>query len=481
MIKSCVVIGAGNAGRPVARLLNHQGIEVTITDSKEYEQFSTRRQEMLDVLKNEGIQLVLGEKHPNISDFDAIFFAPTIPESAQIRKDAEEYSLKIIDRTYVSNVVNNIINMPKIGITGSFGKTTTTTMVTNIFKAAGFKVYQCSSMKWNLVSEAIVDDIVRGEYKDADIAILELPHGTLGLLGELDLTIGVITNLHPEHLCEFGGSMEKYVERKACILPASKTLIANVQCGDLLTYQRLDTIYFNFEDNLEKDLSKYKPTYEGSYNGDKFFIKINNDQKIQDELKLDTIANYNYENLTAAIAIGMTYGISFEDIKKGISMFTGVGGRMEYLGKFNGIDAYYDASYGDQSVRQALESIKDENLIILYGSVDSTTIRDKAESGRVIGDYANIVIASGYVEITDTLNMDGAIELLSAIENENVIKMAVCTMDESAELAMKYAKEGDIIVHLGPGASNSYQQVKDKLIKGLENGCKRYGKNNEYQ
>ena len=105
---------------------------------------------------------------------------------------------------------------------------------------------------------------------------------------------------------------------------------------------------------------------------------------------------------------------------------------------FYEIDAYYDASYGNQSVRQALEAIKDENLIILYGNVDSTTVRDKKESGRVIGDYANIVIASGYVEITDTLDMNSAIELLSAIENDDVIKMAVCTMDESAELAMKY-------------------------------------------
>lgn len=477
MIESCIVIGAGNAGRPVARLLNYQGIRVTIADRQDYDSFSTRRQGMLDILKKEGVNLNLGNDNPDISSFDAIFLAPTIPESAPIRKEIEKYSLQVIDGTFISNIVNKILDMPKIGITGSFGKTTTTTMLTNIFQQAGYKVYQCSSMKWNLVSEAIVDDIIKGEYKDCEIAILELPHGTLGLLGELDLTIGAITNLHPEHLCEFDGSMQKYVDRKSCILSASRTLVANVQCGDILTYKREDTIYFNFEDHLEKDLEKYRPTYIGSYK-DKYTIRTTGEKVFEDTLDLDTIAYYNYENLTAAIAISMTYGISFEDIKKGIDMFTGVGGRMEYLGKFNGIDAYYDASYGDQSVRQALEAIKDENLIILYGNVDSTTIRDKAESGRVIGDYANIVIASGYVEITDTLDMNSAIELLSAIENDDVLKIAVCTMDESAELAIKYAKPGDIIVHLGPGASNSYQQVKDKLIKGLEEGSKRYGNNN---
>ena len=331
-------------------------------------------------------------------------------------------------------------------------------------------------MKWNLVSEAIVDDIIKGEYKGADIAIVELPHGTLGLLGELDLKIGVLTNLRPEHLCEFGGSMQKYVDRKACILPASQTLVANSQCGDLLTYKRDDTIYFNFEDQEELDLEKYKPVYTGLIDDDgNYHIQIDTHDEISDyEVDIDTVAYYTYENLTAAIAASMTYGLTIDDVKRGISNFTGVGGRMEYLGKFNGVDAYYDASYGDQSVRQALEAIKDENLIILYDNVDSTTIRDKKESGRTIGDYANIVIASGYVEVTNTLDMDSALELLGAIENDDVVKLGVCTVDEAAELAMKYAKPGDIIVHLGPDASNSYEQAKTRMLKGLNEGSKRY-------
>lgn len=476
--ESCLVVGAGNAGRPVARLLNHEGVNVTISDTKTFDDFTTRRQDRLKIMENEGVTLDLGNKSPDITKYDAVFLAPTIPESASIRKEIKEHNKVEVTRKTISDIINRILPMDKIGITGSFGKTTTTDMLTNIFKAAGYNVYQCSSMKWNLVSEAIVDDIVKGEYIGADIAILELPHGTLGLMGEIDLKIGVLTNLRPEHLCEFGGSMEKYVERKACILPASQKLIANSQCGDLLTYKREDTVYFNFENDEAVNLDKYTPTYYGFYDDGKYNIRIvNNKETTESEIEIDTIAFYTYENLTAAIAVSREYGISLNDIKKGIGMFTGVGGRMEYLGKFNGVDAYYDASYGDQSVRQALESVKDENLIILYDNVDSTTIRDKAESGRVIGDYANIVIATGYVEITNTLDMDAALDLLNAIENDDVLKIALCTLDEAAELAMKYAKPGDIIVHLGPDASNSYQQAKTRMINGLNEGCKRYGNN----
>lgn len=476
MFKTCLVVGAGNAGRPVARLLNHQKVDVTITDAKTFDEFTQRRQGKLKELEEEGVTLLLGEKSPQIDKYDAIYLAPTIPTTAPIYKQINEQQKEIITRKTISNIINKILTMDKIGITGSFGKTTTTEMLTHIFKAAGYKVYQCSSMKWNLVSEAIVDDIINEEYVDCDIAILELPHGTLGLMGEIDLKIGVITNLRPEHLCEFGGSMQRYIDRKACIIPASQTLVANVQCGNLLTYKRDDTIYFNFENNEDLDLEKYNPTYNGQIKNGEFHIKIQepNGETINAPVPIDTLAYYTYENLTAAISTSMTYGIGIEDIQKGIENFTGVGGRMEFIGNFNGCDAYYDASYGDQSVRQALESIKDENLIILYDNVDSTTTRDKKESGRTIGDYANIVIASGYVEVTNKLDMDAALELLGAIENPDVLKIAVCTLDEAAELAMKYAKPGDIIVHLGPDASNSYELAKERMIRGLTMGSKRY-------
>ena len=82
MFKSCLVVGAGNAGRPVARLLNHQGVDVTISDAKTFDEFTTRRQGRLKVLEDEGITLKLGEKQPKVDEYDAVYLAPTIPETA---------------------------------------------------------------------------------------------------------------------------------------------------------------------------------------------------------------------------------------------------------------------------------------------------------------------------------------------------------------------------------------------------------------
>ena len=366
--KNCVVIGAGNAGRPVARLLNHQGVDVTIVDSKEYEEFTEIRKDMLDVLKSEGVKLDLGVDNPDISGYEAIYLAPTIPKTAPIYKQIEENDITIVTSKTVSDLINSIIDMDKIGITGSYGKTTTTTMITHIFKKAGYNVYQCSSMKWNLVSEAIVDDIVRGEYKGADLAILELPHGTLGLLSGVKLKMGVITNLHQEHLSEFDGSMQRYIDRKSLILDMCDKLVANIQCADLLTYKREDTVYFDFENNnMGADKNKYSPKYLASYDNGNYVFKVVGENPFEKtDINIDTVASYNYANLTAAISVCLEYGISWETIKEGLALFTGVSGRMEHLGTFNGVEAYFDSSCSELSIRQALDFIKDENIMQIW-------------------------------------------------------------------------------------------------------------------
>ena len=475
-LKKCIIVGAGNAGRPLAKLLNFAGVEVTLSDAIKYEDFVPRAQVLLDELKGEGVNLLLGVKSLDLSDYDSIYLSPTVPQSAPIRKEVENKNITLITRKIISSLVNSYLTMDKIGITGSFGKTTTTALITSIFKAAGYNVYQCTSVKQNLVSEAIIRDITKGEPENKDIAILELPHGTLGLLGEIDLKIGLITKLLPEHLCEFGGSMQKYVDRKSILLDTSETFLANCQCGDVLTYKREDTIYYNMDNKYSKDfdLEKYPPKFVGYMEDGKYYIKYEKDGKeVIDSINLDTIANYMYENLTGAIAACLTYGLSIDDVKKGVESFENVEGRMEYLGKYNQADVYFDASFG-QGIRQALDSIKDKNIIAVFGSLDSTQVRDKVESGQVIGEYANTVIATGYVEITNNLDMNRSFELLDAIDNPNVSKFAVGDVDEAAIIAVKYAKPGDIIVHLGAGTSNSYNQIKEKFVKGLNEGSRIY-------
>ena len=171
----CIIVGAGNAGRPVARLLNYLGHDVTITDPKKLEDFHEDFQEYLKIMEKEGVTLDLGNLTPNISKYTHVYKAPTLPENSYAAKEIKKTGIEIITNNDFSKLLNDLIKIDIIGITGSVGKTSTTHIVDSIFKAAGYKVWKCSSMNQNLVSEVIVDGIIKQLPENADIAILELP------------------------------------------------------------------------------------------------------------------------------------------------------------------------------------------------------------------------------------------------------------------------------------------------------------------
>ena len=96
----------------------------------------------------------------------------------------------------------------------------------------------------NLLSEVIVDGIIQGLHMKNNLAVLELPHGTSRLMSRVDLKVGIITNIYPDHLDEFDYSMDKYVERKLFIVNSSEILVSGLQCREFIESLRNDTIYY---------------------------------------------------------------------------------------------------------------------------------------------------------------------------------------------------------------------------------------------
>ena len=143
-----------------------------------------------------------------------------------------EKNIEVLSNEYISDIINKQLEIDTIGITGTLGKTSTTHTVAEIFRAAGYNVWSCSSRMGNLLSEVIVDGIVNGLHKSNDVAVLELPHGTSRLMSKVELNVGIITNIFPDHLDEFDYSMEKYVERKLFITQSSEILISGIQCKE---------------------------------------------------------------------------------------------------------------------------------------------------------------------------------------------------------------------------------------------------------
>ena len=457
-----LVVGAGNASRPVARLLNHLGHNVIITDLKEIKEFKSDVQRILIQMENEGITLDLGNKNPNLNNVEAVYAPPTLPDSAPIAKLIKEFDVDVLTNEKFSKIVNDLIPVDIIGITGTMGKTTTTFITTSLFKQAGYKVWSCSSLVNNLVSEAIIDGIVKGKADDCDIAIFELPHGTIGLLNSLNIKIGLLTNIAEDHLSEFGGSLEKYQQRKLILEKMSETFIANYSCFDIIIPQRNDALYYALDEDVN---------FKGTVGDESLTVQYNNDSFTTPFHMM----SYFFENYVAASAVALTYGVKKEDIIDALSVFKGLPAHMEDVGDYNGRKVILDSAFLYDGMKITLDYFKDESVVLFLDHFDTLSVRDKAEVGELVSNYdIKTVIASGFNEVTQEIEMEAANELLDAITNPKIQKVAVENIEIAAAETFKYSKPGDIILHMGPLIAYDRLTTVEKIMKGLDEGSKKY-------
>ena len=457
-----LVIGAGNASRPVARLLNHLGHDVIVTDLKEITEFKTDVQRILLQMENEGIKLDLGNKNPNLDGIEAVYAPPTLPDSAPIAKLIKESDAYVLTNEDFSRIVNDLIPVDIIGITGTMGKTTTTFITTSLFKQAGYKVWSCSSLVNNLVSEAIIDGIVKGKADDCDIAIFELPHGTIGLLNSLNIKIGLLTNIAEDHLSEFGGSLEKYQQRKLILEKMSETFIANYSCFDIINPQRNDALYYALDEDVN---------FKGTVGDESLTVQYNNDSFTTPFHMM----SYFFENSVAASAVALTYGVKKEDIIDALSVFKGLPAHMEDVGDYNGRKVILDSAFLYDGMKITLDYFKDESVVLFLDHFDTLSVRDKAEVGQLVSNYdIKTVIASGFNEVTQEVEMEAAEELLNAITNPKIQKVAVENIEIAAAETFKYSEQGDIILHMGPLIAYDRLTTVEKIMKGLDEGSKKY-------
>lgn len=466
----CLVIGAGNAGRPVARILNYVGNKIILTDGKKLKEFPSKVQKTLKLMEEEGVELLLNLEDFNFEadDIDAAYVSPTVPENAPVRTFLREMDIKILGNEYVSDVINDILDMDVIGITGTLGKTSTTHIISEIFKSAGYRVWTCSSRMGNLLSEVIVDGIVKGLHKENNIAVLELPHGTSRLMSRVKLKVGVITNIYPDHLDEFDYSMEKYVARKLFITKSSEILVSGIQCREHIESFRKDTIYYCEKNELCK--------VQGILNDGMLEIIYNiPERSVEGKFRTTfRLKGYYFDNSIGAAAAALTYGIDEDAIKTGLSNFKGIAGHMEYIGNYCDREVHFDAAFVPEGLINTLESFGSTDLIVLVDNPDSTNPRDKVKVGEVIGKYAKLLICSGYNETTKKFDVKAANDVIKGAEESDAMKIATEDMIIAGELAIKFSKPGDIIIHVGPGAITNYEDLKFKMMSGIKQGCKKY-------
>lgn len=509
--KNILVVGAGNAGRPVANLFNYLKKEVIVTDANSFDNLPKKAQKRIKILKERGINFELGNHDFDLLNFpDAVYISPNIPKTVDFIKKIYELSsegkLEIIENNDVGKILNSLIAIPMIGIAGTDGKTTTTNMI-NFSLMDKFNTLIFSSLQDSLVIEGLVEMVVNSECEDKDLAIFELPHGTIRMADGLELDCCVITNLTPDHMDEFK-NYEDYIERNIAIenlLKENGLVLANGD--DPIISSRLNTfnhdyivyglqnpqkiefeeeIYYNknveydiIADNIElygldgstydiksKEIPTLVCTNCNSTNCHCGNFSRKTIPPFETKVKIKVPGMINVENSLATILSSLIMGIDLEDAINRIATFNGVKGRFEKIDKLNGINIFMDAAHNPESMEKLFSGLDiPGKLILSLDNPDTLTSRDKFKIGEVLGKIVDILIVSSKNETTEFIDTDAAFEVLDGAfsVNSEIESYITTNVGESIFNALSLANSEDTILHIGPGVVNAYDNVKNDI------------------
>ena len=439
--KKIAVIGIGVSNIPLIDYLFEKGAVVTIFDDREEEKIS---KDIIEKIKKYNFNCFFGKRNlDNLHGFEIIFRSPScLPTKTELVIEKERGAI-------VTTEIEQLIKMAPckvIGITGSDGKTTTTTLTAKILEDAGYNVYLGGNIGIPLFTKL-------KEIKPEDIIVLELSSFQLMDM-EVSPDIAAITNITPNHL-NVHKDYQEYIDSKKNIYRHQKStgvLVLNADneltnsCqkdanGDVILFsskQKLDYGYI-VEDGIIKECN------DG----------IRRHLISQDDIKLKGI--HNLQNICTALALTKDL-VSTDNAIKTIKEFSGVKHRLELVRILNGVEWYNDsASTSPTRGISAINSFNKEIILIAGGAdknLDYTPIGkpivEKVKSLILIGQTAN--------KIYDAVKKES--------EKQNkTIDIHMCeTFKQSLELAKRIAKPGQIV--LFSPASTSFDMFKDMYDRG---------------
>ena len=441
--KKIFILGMARSGYHAARVLAKRGNTIVLND-KNANQDKNHIKELEDL----GVKVILGDHPDDILDesFDYLIKNPGVHFDHKYLKYAEEHNIKIINEIEMAYHL-----LPKgvklVAITGTNGKTTTTSVTYEIVSAAfPGRTHLAGNIGFPLCE--VIEDI-----KENDYLIMEIGVPQLHDFYDFNPDIAVLTNIYEAHLDMFG-TREYYNENKLRIFQnhTSKN-IAIINKGNEDAYRITKDI---------KSTKKYftsKEKIDGAYleNGKIYYYG----EEIIDTKDIKLQGNHNYENVMCAIMIAKELGISNEIMCKAISEFTGVEHRIEYVRTFEGKDFYNDSKATNITATQiALSAFKKPTIILLGG-------QERTQNFLDLKDYMkNTKAVVCYGECKERCKKQ--------IDSLGIKCTMVNTLKEAVEVANKESVSGDVIL-LSPASASwdQYAKFEDrgdefkKLVKEL--------------
>lgn len=435
--KNVLILGLGISGISTVKALNELGAVISVSDSKNEEEIK----DYISQIEYIDFNLYLGTNNVRLDNIDLIVKSPGIPLTLDIFKEAKERGIEVITDLELAYRLRP--DRKYIAITGTNGKTTTTTLTGELFKDTGFTTHISGN-----IGVGILWDVVNSDKED--IFIIEASSFQLESTKEFNPKVSVILNLTPDHL-DWHGSFEKYIEsKKKILINQDKDGYTILNYDDLLLRDigkevNSNLVWFSINNKLSK----------GVFVEDDYVV-VNDGSKIHRIIKTNEITilgKHNLENVLASVAVGWIMGLNVDKMRETIKSFPGVEHRIEYVDTIDGINFYNDSkgTNPDASIK-AIEAVNPPIILIAGGRDKGTPFDDfvKVFDGRV---KSVVLLGEAKDKIKDTVLKYGFNDIYQ-----------VDSMKEAVYKSYEIANEGDCVL-LSP-ACTSWDMYKNYEIRG---------------
>lgn len=446
--KKVLVSGTAKSGISAAGLLKKLGADVTVQDAKTEAELG----DIVNELRNEGFKLYLGANPDDIiENMDILVMSPGVPSDLPFVNKAREKNIPVIGEIELAYM---FCKSPVIGITGTNGKTTTTTLAGDICKA-----YFENTFVVGNIGNPFAD--ITLETKEEGIVVAELSSFQLETINEFKPKASAVLNITPDHLNRHH-TLENYI--------SAKERVFENQNED-------DFCILNYNDETTRkmaDKTKAKVIFfslggvikEGIYSDENsiYINALGYNEKVVDIDELKILGGHNVENAMAAVGCCAAVGVPVNVIRKVLKEFKAVEHRIEYVTTINDIEFYNDSkgTNPDASIK-AVEAMK-RPICIIAGGYDKgsdftewiDTFKGRVKFAAVIGAVKD--------KITETLDKAGFTNYKTAD-----------TFEEAIDLCYENAVPGDCVL-LSPACASwdmfkSYEQrgeIFKEYVKKLD-------------
>ncbi len=423
--KKILILGAAKSGLAVAKLLAHRNNDITLSD------INKLKEEDQKMLKDLGIKVVITPNQCDLIDtsYDLVIKNPAIMSTSDIVKKIESLKLRCENEIEVAyHFLPSDVTI--IGVTGSNGKTTTTTIIYELLKRHGKNVVLGGNIGYPLSS--VIDQV-----KSGDILLLEISDHQLCDIHDFKTNISVLTNICPTHL-DYHGTYEHYMMTKKKIFnlhTGSDVAILNKSNQDSMEVSEdilSKKIYFNDTENY------YKDNY--IYLHGKQYLNVN-------DICLKGL--HNYENILAALLVLENFEIDKNIVIEFLKKFGGVAHRLEYVTTKDSVEYYNDSkSTNPTATITALKTFTKPIHLILGGlerNQDFNELNDYMQYVKRI--YAIGGVTDRVAEYAASLNIpcDKCYVLTDALKKikENVASGEVVLLSPGSSSQDQYVKFED--------------------------------------